>query len=129
MRSARFERIRYLGTWLLIGGTKRALATAVVHGTLWGGLRAAEIDASSVCARLRNPFCKIPAFTMLVPASEGSSISLLIESRENAERRGVTPYCRLSGLHGIASDGYHIEFSLGQVALSDANHSLHLSKG
>lgn len=106
----------------LVGGTEAALA-APSFMALWGGLRAlASVDANDVAHSCR-PFSKNRTGLVL---SEGS-VFLLIESRENAERRGVTPYCRLSG-YGIASDGYHIGSpeSTGQVAamraaLSDAN--------
>lgn len=96
----------------LVGGTEAALA-APSFMALWGGLRAlASVDAGDVAYSCR-PFSKNRTGLVL---GEGS-VFFLIESRENAERRGVKPYCRLSG-YGIASDGYHIGSpeSAGQVA-------------
>jgi 3-oxoacyl-(acyl-carrier-protein) synthase len=95
----------------LVGGTESTLAPTFMG--LWGGLRAlASIDPTDV-ARSCRPFSKNRTGLVL---SEGS-VFMLLESRENALRRGVGAYCRLSG-YGIASDGYHIgsPHSSGQVA-------------
>ncbi|QBB70515.1 beta-ketoacyl-[acyl-carrier-protein] synthase family protein [Pseudolysobacter antarcticus] len=105
----------------LVGGSESALAPAFMAA--WGGLRAlAEVDPVDV-ARSSKPFSKNRTGLVL---SEGA-VFFVLESRENAIRRGAKAYCCLSG-YGIASDGYHIgsPASGGQVAamraaLSDAN--------
>lgn len=85
----------------LAGGAEAALLPTFV--ALWGGLRAlAEadpVDASRSC----KPFARARSGLVL---SEGAAY-LLLESRENAVRRGASGYCAVTG-YGIASDGYHI---------------------
>jgi len=95
----------------LAGGAEAALVPTFV--ALWGGLRAlAEADPDDVTRSCR-PFCKTRSGLVL---GEGA-VYLLMESRENALRRGAACYCALSG-YGIASDGYHIGSpqAAGQVA-------------
>jgi 3-oxoacyl-(acyl-carrier-protein) synthase len=95
----------------LAGGAEAALVPTFV--ALWGGLRAlADADPEDV-ARSCRPFCKTRTGLVL---GEGA-VYMLMESRENAQRRGAACYCALSG-YGIASDGYHIGSpqAAGQVA-------------
>ena len=104
----------------LVGGAEAALVPAFMAA--WSGLRAlAEVDLLDV-TRSSKPFSKNRTGLVL---SEGA-VFFVLESRENAIKRGVKAYCRLTG-YGIASDGYHIgsPASGGQVtalraALSDA---------
>lgn len=85
----------------LAGGAEAALLPTFV--ALWGGLRAlAEADPRDV-SRSCRPFSRDRSGLVL---GEGAAY-LLLESRENAERRGASCYCSVSG-YGIASDGYHI---------------------
>lgn len=85
----------------LAGGAEAALTPTFV--ALWGGLRAlADGDPDDVGKSCR-PFNKRRNGLVL---GEGA-VYLVLESRENALRRGATCYCELSG-YGAASDGYHI---------------------
>jgi 3-oxoacyl-(acyl-carrier-protein) synthase len=100
----------------LAGGAEAALLPTFV--ALWGGLRAlAEPDPDDV-SRSCRPFSTRRSGLVL---GEGA-VYLLLESRENALRRGASCYCALTG-YGIASDGYHIGSpkAEGQIAaLRDA---------
>jgi 3-oxoacyl-(acyl-carrier-protein) synthase len=83
------------------GGAEAAMFPTFV--ALWGALRAlAEPDPVDV-GRSCRPFSADRSGLVL---SEGA-VFVVLESREHAERRGASCYCRLSG-YGIASDGYHI---------------------
>ena len=95
----------------LAGGAEAALTPAFMAS--WCGLRAlAEADLGDVGQSCR-PFSKNRTGLVL---SEGA-VFMVLESREQAERRGVSCYCALTG-YGIASDGYHIGSpkAEGQVA-------------
>jgi 3-oxoacyl-(acyl-carrier-protein) synthase len=95
----------------VVGGAEAALIPTFMG--LWGGLRAlADPDPSDVSQSCR-PFSRNRKGLVL---AEGA-VFMVIESRENARRRGATCYCALSG-YGIASDGYHIGSpkAEGQVA-------------
>ncbi|MGH8042759.1 MAG: beta-ketoacyl-[acyl-carrier-protein] synthase family protein [Rudaea sp.] len=104
----------------LVGGAEAALIPTFM--ALWGGLRAlADIDPEDV-GRSCRPFSKHRTGLVL---GEGA-VFLLIESREQALRRGASGYCALSG-YGIASDGYHIgspkadgQIAALRAALNDA---------
>jgi 3-oxoacyl-(acyl-carrier-protein) synthase len=85
----------------LAGGAEAALLPTFV--ALWGGLRAlADPDPDDV-SRSCRPFAKSRSGLVL---AEGA-VYLLLESRESAQRRGVSAYCALTG-YGVASDAYHI---------------------
>jgi 3-oxoacyl-(acyl-carrier-protein) synthase len=105
----------------VVGGAEAALIPTFMG--LWGGLRAlADPDPSDVSQSCR-PFSRNRRGLVL---AEGA-VFMVIESRENARRRGATCYCTLSG-YGIASDGYHIgspkaegQVAALQAALADAD--------
>jgi len=109
----------------LAGGAESALLPTFV--ALWGGLRAlADPDPDDV-SRSCRPFAKNRSGLVL---GEGA-VYLLLESRENALRRGASCYCALTG-YGIASDGYHIGSpkAEGQIAaLRDALRDAGLGAG
>lgn len=105
----------------LVGGAESAMTPAFMAS--WAGLRAlAEADDEDV-SRSCKPFSKHRTGLVL---AEGA-VFMLIESRQNAMKRGANAYAQLTG-YGIASDAHHIgsPSSAGQIsalrlALADAS--------
>ena len=83
------------------GGAEASLSAWVIGA--WDGTRALA-PPDSVNVRLScRPF-SVNRTGLVI--GEGAAF-IVIESRDNAEKRGAKVYARLSG-YGIASDGYHI---------------------
>jgi len=83
------------------GGAETPLTPATFCG--FDATRALAIPDKLGVERSCRPFSKDRAGLVL---GEGAAF-IVIESGENAKRRGVSRYAELSG-YGIASDGYHI---------------------